>query len=476
MTLRDPEALMAEASTTGTPERARWLLAGFVSRALAGAASVPESEGRILRLAAPVEEESPFRWLRAQHKTPRIYWSGREDGVEIAAVGVADVVEGDVAGGFEALRKRLAVLSPGIPGRARYYGGARFDMSRVSGGEWMRFGAVRFVLPRFELRRSSGRTELACNLLLPQDAGREAEILAEIEGLRPSQRYRECALPAPVFRADRPGREGWRRNVEAALAAFAENHLEKVVLARRAELGFEEAPDPLLLAERLARSTPGCFHFYLEPEEGMAFLGASPERLYRREGRRVTSEAVAGTRPRGASDADDAGLREELLASEKDLSEQRWVRVGIRESLSPLCEGLAVEEAASEMKLSSRRHLVSKVRGTLREGVADADLLEALHPTPAVGGYPKQEALAEIARLEPFDRGWYAGPVGWVGDDSAEFAVGIRSGLACGERLSLFSGAGIVTGSRPEEEWAEIEGKIGDFAGILGLDDADRSL
>jgi len=131
---------------------------------------------------------------------------------------------------------------------------------------------------------------------------------------------------------------------------------------------------------------------------------------------------------------------------------------------------LEIEERLSEMKLARGRHLVSRARGTLREGVTDWDVLEALHPTPAVGGHPKEEALAEIRTSEPFDRGWYAGPVGWISADAAEFAVGIRSGLVSGRTLRLFSGAGIVAGSVPEEEWAEIEQKIGDFTRIFGAE------
>ena len=202
----------------------------------------------------------------------------------------------------------------------------------------------------------------------------------------------------------------------------------------------------------------------------MAVVSASPERLFRREGRAVESEAVAGTRPRGVSEADDAVLRDELLRSEKDKAEHEHVRVGIRETLGPLCEELEIEEGVSEMKLARRRHLISRVRGMLRGGVTDAEVLQALHPTPAVCGCPRDEALEEIRALEPFDRGWYAGPVGWIGADEAEFAVGIRSGLVRGNRLALFSGAGIVAGSVPENEWAEIEQKIGDFTRMFGFD------
>ena len=116
------------------------------------------------------------------------------------------------------------------------------------------------------------------------------------------------------------------------------------------------------------------------------------------------------------------------------------------------------------------RHIRSKVRGTLEDGVTDAALLDAMHPTPAVGVHPRNEALEQIHALEPFDRGWYAGPVGWIGQEASEFAVGIRSGLVRGRTLALYSGAGIVAGSVPDEEWAEIEQKIGDFTGMFGLE------
>jgi menaquinone-specific isochorismate synthase len=452
--------------------RARWLLADRVSRALseAGVASGADSAECVVRLAVPVGPVQPLRWLRCQSLSPKLYWAGREDGLGVAAVGVADLQESHAPEDADALRKRLApLLTSGDP-ETRYYGGLRFDPLREPDVEWAAFGAYRFVLPRFELRTGEEGATLACNLVLPRDAERSAEILAQIEHLSFSQPAFDAAMPTPISRTNGPGWEGWKRNIERALAAFSEERLDKVVLARRTEFAFAEGVDATLLAESLEGATPGCFHFYVEPEEGVAFVSASPERLFRREGRAIESEAVAGTRPRGASEADDAELRDELLRSEKDKAEHDYVRVGIGEALGPLCEELEVEEGVSEMKLARRRHLISKVRGTLREGVTDAELLRALHPTAAVGGYPREEALEEIRALEPFDRGWYAGPVGWIGTDASEFAVGIRSGLVRGNRLALFSGAGIVAGSVPESEWAEIEQKIGDFSRMFGLD------
>jgi menaquinone-specific isochorismate synthase len=432
--------------------------------------SVADPAERIVRLAVPVGRIDPFRWLSEQRVFPKVYWSGREDRDGVAAVGTADVREAGVSESVGSLSKLLATLPDSGGSGARYYGGGRFDPLGKIDVEWAAFGAYRFVLPRFELHAGDTQTTLVCNLVLPRDTEDATSILREIEDLSLPEDVMGASLPTPVLREDSPDLQGWTENVEWALSAFAEGRLGKVVLARRAEFGFDGDLDPTLLLESLQAATPDCFHFYAEPEDGTAFLGASPERLFRREGRSLQSEAVAGTRPRGISSADDEGLRDELLHSVKDLSEHAYVSKGIREALGPLCEELEIEDSVADMKLARGRHLRAKVRGTLKDGVTDAGLLEAMHPTPAVGGYPRDEAREEIRALEPFDRGWYAGPVGWIGAEAAEFAVGLRSGLVRGQTLALFSGAGIVAGSVPEEEWAEIEQKIGDFTGVFGLE------
>jgi menaquinone-specific isochorismate synthase len=420
----------------GAAPSAHWLLADRVSRALSDARlqSVAYPGERIVRLAVPAGPVDPFRWLSEQRMFPKVYWSGREDRAGVAAVGIADLREAGVAEGAGSLSKLLASLPDSGVSGARYYGGARFDPLGQPDEEWAAFSAYRFVLPRFELHAGETETTLVCNLVLPRDTDDASKIAQEIEDLSLPEGASGALLPTPVFREDSPDLQGWRENVERALAAFSEGRLGKVVLARRTEFGFCRDLDPTLLLESLKAATPGCFHFYAEPESGTAFLGASPERLFRRDGRSVESEAVAGTRPRGVSSTEE------------------------------------IEDCVSEMMLARGRHLRSKVRGTLRDGVTDAALLGAMHPTPAVGGHPRSEALEHIHALEPFDRGWYAGPVGWIGAEDSEFAVGIRSGLVRGRTLALFSGAGIVAGSVPDEEWAEIEQKIGDFTGMFGLE------
>lgn len=450
----------------------RWTLAEAISRVLT-LNDVLLRDERILRVEVPAGDLDPLRWLGSQTMRSRSYWSGREDATDVAAIGVADVVEGETAEDAAKLHERLALLSSGAD--ARYYGGLRFDPECNEGEEWEAFGAYRFVLPRFEMRRRDGATTLACNLVLPRDSERAGELLDEIESLPLEATDLGGSLTAPVSRSDSPDREGWRANIESALEAFAAGEMDKVVLARRAEFEFEDDLDAVELVLGLRAATPGCFHFLVEPEEGAAFVGATPERLFRREGRGILSEAVAGTRPRGVSAADDEELRTELLGSVKDQAEHSYVRISIGETLGPLCEELEIEDKASEMKLARGRHLVSKIQGTLRVGVTDPEVLADLHPTPAMGGYPKDVALKWIRKCEPFDRGWYAGPIGWIGADAAEFAVGIRSGLARGKTLALYSGAGIVAGSTPDGEWAEIEQKIGDFTRVFGLDPEEHA-
>ncbi|MDQ4105958.1 MAG: chorismate-binding protein, partial [Actinomycetota bacterium] len=308
-----------------SPEHARWALADLVSRTLSGGLALWEADPQAVRLEVPVGRVDLFGWLREQRVTPKLYWSGRDDRFEVAALGAADLYEGRAVEDPEDMRKRISpLLASGDP-RLRYYGGLRFDPERAVGGEWAAFGAYRFALPRFELRVRAGETVLACNLVLPRDAENREEILEEVEGLSFGPELPEENLPKPVSRTDEPGFAAWKRNVERALSAFGEGRLGKLVLARRVDLGFDEEPDPALLAGKLKDATPDCFHFYVEPEPGTAFMGASPERLFRREDRTILSEAVAGTRPRGHSETDDEDLREELLKSEKDRAEHTYV-------------------------------------------------------------------------------------------------------------------------------------------------------
>jgi menaquinone-specific isochorismate synthase len=314
------------------------------------------------------------------------------------------------------------------------------------------------------MQRQGDATRLICNLAFPEDSEGIPAILEALDALSTGTEadYDE-PIDAPLAREDFPGREQWDSSIRWSLQAFEDLRLEKIVLARKTVLSFASQLDPVMLLDRVRSIANDCYHFLFQPEKGSAFIGVTPERLLSRSGRYIATEAVAGTRPRGESPAADAELIDQLLRSEKDRREHAYVRQSVAAAMAPLCTSFQQDEEVSVMKLARRLHLFSSMWGMLSDKVSDADLLRALHPTPAVGGVPTKVAMEAIAHHEPFDRGWYAGPVGWIGANASEFAVGIRSALVERSRISLFGGAGIVEGSTADGEWEEIEQKVSDF-------------
>ncbi len=246
-----------------------------------------------------------------------------------------------------------------------------------------------------------------------------------------------------------PTQEKWNQLIEQSLQEIQKGSLEKVVLARRTTLQIEV--DPFLLLEHLQEKNRGAALFAIQFSPDVAFIGVTPERLYRRKGRQVTIDALAGTAPLHA---------ESLLYSHKDIKEFSFVKNSIESSTALLCEKWHWEEKDSIYKTSHLQHLYNCFTGILRKNVTDMDLIQALHPTAALGGTPKETALEYIAKQEPFDRGWYAAPLGFFSTEEAEFVVGIRSALVTKQAVYLFAGTGIVSGSTALKEWEELDHKI----------------
>ena len=356
-----------------------------------------------------------------------------------------------------------------LPDGARYYGGMRFNETRTENDPtWIRFGHVRFVLPSIELIRDHQCTRLTANLIWSSEINRDVALLtAQLKTIHTPPPLAAAHLPLPVNRVNTPDREMWEVMVQRALQFLGHGELQKIVLARRSAFDFDERLHPMALLQRLHEASPDSFHFCFNYGNEIAFIGATPERLYQRIGNKILSEALAGTRPRGATMEDDDWLGSELMASSKERNEHRLVSESIAATLKQFCSTVSDIDQPEILKLRYVQHLRTVISGELNEPVSDADLLLALHPTPAVGGCPKESAVQHIQALEPFDRGWYTAPIGWATRDQVEFAVAIRCALVEGSRLSLFSGAGIMPESDPEQEWREIESKIGNFLRIL---------
>jgi isochorismate synthase len=238
--------------------------------------------------------------------------------------------------------------------------------------------------------------------------------------------------------------------------------LEKVVLARSITAQLSGSLPVSAVLRRLRAHEPTCTIFLFPVPDG-TFLGASPELLIARNGRRIWCHPLAGTVPRGETARTDADAQGRLAASAKDRSEHRFVVDAIAATLRPLCDDLTVPDEPSLVAFRSVAHLGTRIEGHLKEPTTILELLERLHPTPAVGGTPRQLALATIAEGEPVRRGYWAGPVGWVdGHGNGEWMIGIRSALlhTDGRTVTLHAGAGVVADSDPEAESVETDVKL----------------
>lgn len=420
-------------------------------------------------LTQAVEPINPLTWLSGQEASPRILWMNRDRDFTMAGIGIADQISFEERGSNEESFRRLTEELDARGNGNRYFGGFHFDNSPAQDALWQGFPSCSFILPLVQLTLEQGRHALQCNLPAGSDRVRAAlaAALAEtLENLRPANEALP-ALPGMLDLDYSPGRESWMDNCSRALESFESGEMEKIMLARRATIRFDGAVDPMAFLLRYPYPQNATYRFYFEPEPGRAFFSFTPERLYRREGSRIMTEALAGTCAKELVGGGDLGASEALLASEKDIREHRFVMEMIRRQLEPVCSRVDMEEKVRVLQLNRLAHLYTRCSADLlAEHASDSTLLSRLHPTPAVGGVPKERAMRRITELEPFSRGWYAAPVGWISREASEFAVGIRSALVEGERAHLFSGAGLVKGSDPASEWTEVEQKIGDLLAI----------
>ena len=396
-----------------------------------------------------------WQWLLANPHLCRIVWSDRSTNEIEAGIGIAAELTLEPYTDASKFVARCRAILNGNQ-HLKFFGGFSFDGSDA----WQNFGAGRFVIPRLSVDQRG----VTINVMNAEDVKQAIADLKDFS-FQPQTNATEQASKTSVKFT--PNFDGWQSRVDEALSLIRNEVLEKIVLARKTDIQFSKPLEAVELTTRLKAATNDCFVFCFNFQPESAFVGATPECLFSRQADLLESEVIAGTRMRGSNPAEDERLAIELLTSDKDQREHDIVRKSIRQKLHMYVDHLDVASQAAILRLAHKQHLHSAVSGRLKPGIDDGMLLNRLHPTPAVGGYPTDNALREIARIEPFNRGWYAAPVGWIGADSIQFTVAIRSGLIESDRLSLYSGAGIVRGSEPTQEWQEIENKIQDFISVL---------
>jgi menaquinone-specific isochorismate synthase len=432
--------------------------------------SVEHGEAVLESFRAPLGEVDATRWLSSQRLFPKLFWMNREKSEWIAGIGEADRIEISESGpndlSFLMLEEAMQQKNP----HARYIGGICFNNLQEQTDLWSAFSPGLFILPLLSVEYRDGQTSLVASLWLkPGDDRRKSleQLLLTLSTLSASETPEAAAIPEMTQVAYCPDKKQWIENCETILRTFDEGHLEKVILARQTELLFSGKVPAIRFLLDYPFPENSTYRFYFEPVEGHAFISFTPERLYRRDGEMLQTEALAGTVTKETAKADDNMASELLLNSEKDMREHRFVMDTIYRELQPVCSDIDMQEQVDVLHINRLAHLYARCRARLRpEFCNDSTVLRQLHPTPAVGGVPREEAMELILSTEPFGRGWYAGPVGWLSRDAAEFAVGIRSALVNENRVYLFSGAGLVKGSNPLSEWEEVDQKIGDILAI----------
>ncbi|XP_021735565.1 isochorismate synthase, chloroplastic-like isoform X2 [Chenopodium quinoa] len=443
----------------------------------------------LIRIQVPIEQEiEAIDWLHSQdhrQQLPRLFFSGRRqfngsdfiggnyngkinghDLISVAGLGAAVHFQHFRPFSFDDWRSIKRFLSKNCP-LIRAYGAIRFDAKVDISKEWEPFGSFYFMVPQVEFNEFEGRSLLAANVAW--DNGLSCPWESAIDSLQATLDQvnfvifkSEKKFPKTTIRADIlhiPDEENWVIAVTKALKMIrSSSALTKAVLARSSRIFTTSDIDPLAWLACLQAEGDNAYQFLLQPPNAPAFIGNTPEQLFHRKKLNIWSEALAGTRAICGSEILDHKTALDLLSSPKDNLEFTIVRQCIKKKLESVCNSVLVDPQKAIRKLPRVQHLYANLKGRLRSEDDEFEILSSLHPSPAVCGFPAEDARCLIAETEMFDRGMYAGPIGWFGGEEAEFAVGIRSALVKkGLGAFFYAGTGIVEGSDPSLEWEELE-------------------
>jgi isochorismate synthase len=430
-------------------------------------------------VALPADLDLSAAVLAARRPDDRFFCLEQPErgGFALAALGAAALIEARGPGRFAQAAERARELGrrtladdpaddPARPPAAGpvFVGGFAFAESGGAGPEWSSLAPASLLLPEVAVVRHEGEARMTLCVAADGDEGSDALVeraLRRIEELRPAAM--PLLDPDPVARtrvASAAPPSHFEHAVERAVERIGGGELQKIVLAREVRAHAPHPHDPAAVLGALRESFPACFCWCVGTPE-LAFVGASPELLVRRDGQRAQTVALAGTTRRSADPAVDDHLGERLLHSAKDREEQAIVTRRIERTLEPVSLWVASADEPVLVRVQNVQHLATPIRAQLAEPLATVELAGLLHPTPAVGGEPREVALPLIPALEGLDRGWYAGAVGWTDlAEDGEFCVALRCALLRDRVARLYSGNGIVRDSVAGDELAETEVKL----------------
>lgn len=429
-----------------------------------------------------VDHINPFSFYRAgreHYLGERFFWQDPSKEIILAGLGKVEKLQAtagetrftDVENSWKAIME--GAVKTGVSRKDAtgplLFGGFSFDDHKSDSQLWDQFGDNLFYIPTFMLSIVKGQAYLTTNLMCsPED---HLQLFVKMIN------ERDSIINSTVGFEDRPQEiiskkeiapDQWKKTVAGAIEEIKHTELDKLVLAREMRLVFKNPIYSEQVLRKLAAEQKTSFIFSLEIGSD-CFIGASPERLIKKTGNEMMSTCLAGSIARGKDEQEDERLGQELLHDQKNLVEHQYVVSMIGEAMKSVCSRVQIPKHPVLMKNRHIQHLYTPVNGKCSEFVSIFEMIKKLHPTPALGGLPKEKAVKRIREVELLERGFYAGPIGWTDSyGNGEFAVAIRSALLQGKEASLFAGCGIVEDSTPESEYIETAIKFKPMLSALG--------
>lgn len=426
-----------------------------------------------------IENIDPLQFFQAGKdlKEDRIYWSSADRSIVFVGIGEAMVFQEFDQSYHNIQQKWQQVINncvtdnpfPNINGGPIAFGGFPFDPQEKAEEVWGGFEGSQFRVPTFLLTIENNSCYLTTTVKITDN-----DPIEQIEKNVTDKKFQLLSSTSPEFRKSHINLqhevdpEEWKSAVKKATETIAREPIDKIVLARELQVEFDSPCDVGQVLFNLEASQKNHFIFAWEKDD-VCFVGATPERLVKVDNQHLFSTCLAGTAPRGRTKQEDARLGKELLHDPKNRQEHQFVVDMIKESIYTCAKSIDIAETPQLYPLKNLQHLYTPVRAELDSNVTLIDVVEKLHPTPALCGYPRESSLDFIRKFESLERGWYGAPIGWFDEKfNGEFAVAIRSALVNKDKASLFAGCGVVKGSQPENEYQETNIKFTPMLHALG--------
>ncbi|QGH34262.1 isochorismate synthase [Gracilibacillus salitolerans] len=441
--------------------------------------SIDKSAPTFVSVTEQIEWIDPIDFFQAGKgiEENRIYWSSADQKTQFIGIGDALLFH-DVDASYQGLKEKWKqtmenswIVNPFDQYKTGpiAFGGFPFDAEEKVEELWEEFNGSQFRVPTFLLTIDKNKAFLTTTVYVEQGSNIDqlaAELITKKNQLllvsKPTYQENHIVLKHEVDPAE------WKKLVHKATTAIDSEKVDKIVLARELQIEFDDVCDIGQVLGRLQKTQENSFVFAWE-KDNVCFIGATPERLVKVDNQQLFSTCLAGTAPRGNTKEEDSYFGQQLLQDQKNRNEHQFVVDMIKEAVCSFAKYVEIPDQPILYPLKNLQHLFTPVQAELDQGYTLLDVVEKLHPTPALCGFPRESSLDFIRKFEQLKRGWYGAPIGWFDQYfDGEFAVAIRSALVAGDKASLFAGCGLVQDSDPEIEYQETNIKFTPMLQALG--------